>query len=853
MKRRVFGLIMSAVMLFGCFGQYANAEEDQELTGETEEVICEEEVTDPDESVMTEEDSFMSGEPVAYEAEVSAGEDGNLSFYGTVTDKKTGFISAEKPSKEQLAGYYDSIKKVSSIYEQKPDVTAESYKIAKLSEDAKANVLGWINYYRKAAGLTEVTWSDEAATDAAYGALVLAMNDTGLSHEPPKPEGMSDEDYEKGYKATGSSNISYCTDSTGANVLKTAIQGQMRDDSSSNLMTLGHRRWLLYPSLKTTGIGTANNNSKYYTSVKVFGDNVTTGDNGDYDVIAWPASGYNLSDTFTVSTPWSVTLNPDKYTSVGEAKVTLKRESDGVTWEFSGSNDPIVTSASNYFKINTQYYGVPNCIIFRPAYNQMQQYSGDYTVTVSGVKDKEGNDASFSYKVNFDSYANIKPSSGEEEKEKLNLGGYDFSFTDIVSGETVKYDGDDGKPKLVMFAGVSSCNFCTMALRAVSKLVPKTGGKMDFYVFDIKNNTESDIKEFYSKREINKAIKCASWSGAPRSMYSEIHNYKKSDTNLMPTTAYVDGKGDVINITYNDWGSDSIKNNIVSLIGKLDDEEEPADDISEEVGVLKLAVKGKLKIGEIMSEQTGGGITYSKFKITEKSAPGVAGVNKKGVLTGKKAGKVKVVGYVNENGQNVEKTALEVTIEKPVFKFTAADGKKADLTYEGQTFICCNYVSGIACEDYTVNFSVPEKKKDVAVICDCTISNCQNDCNTSCVKANGMKSGTVKVSCTIGGKGKYADKYTVAKYTATIKVKLPKLKEQISIAAGKTKTVTLKNVSSYTPVVWEKSSGAAVELTQLSKANKVKITAAEEAGGQSAQVTAIVNDQRYTITVDITP
>ena len=66
-----------------------------------------------------------------------------------------------------------------------------------------------------AAGLTPIFFTDDLNLSASWGGLVLAMNDT-LTHYPAQPEGMSNEDFQKGYDATTRSNISFSDGSLGA-------------------------------------------------------------------------------------------------------------------------------------------------------------------------------------------------------------------------------------------------------------------------------------------------------------------------------------------------------------------------------------------------------------------------------------------------------------------------------------------------------------------------------------------------------------------------------------------------------------------------------------------------------------
>lgn len=341
-----------------------------------------------------------------------------IDLSGGFTD--SGLDSVSKLSMKELASLYKSVGSYSSLYATKPVVSGSNYSPGVLSDDAIGYAERWINYYRSSVGLPEITLTDEANLEASYGALILAMNNDYLTHTPSKPADASQEDYERGYAATSSSNLSMMWSSAGAEslqtrVLKNAVSGQMEDEDPTNIDRVGHRRWLLNPYVLTMGVGTANSGSSFYTAIKVFGDSVQTTSVTNYDCISWPASGNNLSDTFPVSTPWSISLNPSKYSSpnISEVNVTLESLSTGSTWTFNESTGSDETDAgSSYFTINPENYGyIPNCIIFRPAYLNLNRYSGVYVVTVSGIKTRSGEETSLKYAVVFETAANAETSA----------------------------------------------------------------------------------------------------------------------------------------------------------------------------------------------------------------------------------------------------------------------------------------------------------------------------------------------------------------------------------------------------------------------------------------------------------
>ena len=318
---------------------------------------------------------------------------------------ESGRTSISKPDMEELRQLYNSLPTYDKLYKTEPVVEGADYHIAVLSDEAYDTAKGLINYYRHVAGLGDITLSDDVNESAAYGALALAMNNSGLTHYPSQPKDMSSIDYNKAYAATTSSNLSSASGYSEKRIISVAVSGQIGDSDSSNIDTLGHRRWLLNPGVKTLGIGSANNNYNYYTDIRVFGDGIQSESVNDYDFIAWPSSGANLTDTFPKDTPWSVTLNPKVYYTPTDVSVEVKSLRYGTTWYFDNNTGYGTSSVDNYFNIEKSRYGVANCIIFRPAYQYIDMFKGDYIVTVSNVRRKDtGEYTNIQYKVTFDNY-----------------------------------------------------------------------------------------------------------------------------------------------------------------------------------------------------------------------------------------------------------------------------------------------------------------------------------------------------------------------------------------------------------------------------------------------------------------
>jgi hypothetical protein len=133
-----------------------------------------------------------------------------------------------------------------------PD-TKEFTSSGQINNDFLIDGLKAVNWYRYLAKIPyDVELSDEYNLATQKGAVLLAAMDK-LSHSPsPKPEGMSEEFYNTGVDATKTSNIFYYSKVIG---LESTVDSYMKDDSNeSNMATLGHRRWIINPSMKKPGL-----------------------------------------------------------------------------------------------------------------------------------------------------------------------------------------------------------------------------------------------------------------------------------------------------------------------------------------------------------------------------------------------------------------------------------------------------------------------------------------------------------------------------------------------------------------------------------------------------------------------
>ena len=347
--------------------------------------------------------------PTAFAAGDGGYADSGFSTVPKLTKSEIAWLLADNPS--SLAN---------DVFLEEPRFTAPYYS-GIVRDDALQAALDRLNAMRRLAGLPAVTVDAALSQNAQYGAVIQAAYRT-LNHFPAQPEDMDDAFYQQAKQASSSSNLS------AGRTLIGAVDGLMLDNSGSNLTSLGHRRWQLNPTLGKVGFGYAYGGYYgTYVAEKVFD---SSGAGCDYDFIAWPASGWFPQSQFAATTPWSVTLNPQKYStpSVSAVAVTLTRESDGQSWTFNNQESYSTGGSGRYFNVNTEGYGVRNCIIFRP--DGVSKYEGVYTVTITGLKTKSGAGTTLSYQVNFFDPDDIDTTPAEPEPETPKI-----TFSDVQSGD----------------------------------------------------------------------------------------------------------------------------------------------------------------------------------------------------------------------------------------------------------------------------------------------------------------------------------------------------------------------------------------------------------------------------------
>ncbi|PWV97350.1 Ig-like protein group 2 [Paenibacillus cellulosilyticus] len=254
------------------------------------------------------------------------------------------------------------------------------------------------NFVRYLAGLPDdltPDWSLQQQQQTA--ALVNAINNQ-LSHYPTQPANMEQSMFELGSEGTSSSNLYMGSPTFYDNVL-----GYMSDSDSSNIERVGHRRWVLNPSMTKTMFGMvfshdANWNAPY-ASMYAFNMDRSESD-VSYDYVAWPSAGYFPSEVFAPYDAWSVSLNPKRFDNerTSEIQVQLTRARDGKQWTFTSADRD---KSGRFFNVETSGRGIPFAVIFRPDNLGTILPEDTFNVTISGIYRTSGQADTVSFQTNF--------------------------------------------------------------------------------------------------------------------------------------------------------------------------------------------------------------------------------------------------------------------------------------------------------------------------------------------------------------------------------------------------------------------------------------------------------------------
>ena len=255
-------------------------------------------------------------------------------------------------------------------YDIQPKTTSP-YNSGKISKETYDDALKYLNSLRFAAGLSYNVGTTDEYNKLAQDASLLCQINNLLAHEgQPKPKNMDKKLYDSAAKGCRTSNLA-----NGCHNLNSSIQCWVSDEDEGNFDRMGHRRWVLNPTMKNTGLGLVKKFSGMYSFDSKSQENYVKN-------VAWPCQHMPI-EFFGDNYPWTLSTdeNLDK-----KVTVTITNKKTKAVTKFDSYKN-------NKFLVNNDGYGQKGCVIFRPNFKYSEGDS--FRVDVNCTK------LSVSYDVSF--------------------------------------------------------------------------------------------------------------------------------------------------------------------------------------------------------------------------------------------------------------------------------------------------------------------------------------------------------------------------------------------------------------------------------------------------------------------
>lgn len=224
---------------------------------------------------------------------------------------------------------------------------------------------------------------DPQLNDEALAAANICRRLGKLSHEPDNP-GLPDVEFQRARGAASKCNLS-----SGYTNLTKAIDLWMNDSDARNVSRLGHRRWCLNPKLQKLGFGRDDD----FCAMWAFDKSRTLAH--EYEFISFPPPGYVPVDMFGDAYAWSMTLNPDRYLTPDSKNITV--ELFPIRQDQPDREHPLEIE---HLAIDTNGFGVNNCVIFRPKSLDVRPLQS-YQLELRGLQTIDGKPTSVKFAVRF--------------------------------------------------------------------------------------------------------------------------------------------------------------------------------------------------------------------------------------------------------------------------------------------------------------------------------------------------------------------------------------------------------------------------------------------------------------------
>jgi hypothetical protein len=121
-------------------------------------------------------------------------------------------------------------------------------------------------------------------------------------------------------------------------------------------------------------------------------------DTPDFDFVAFPPRGLLPVASLPEGAAWCVSLNPKKYSVPSESTVKVKVFPARLSLRPLAIQKSAASVELDYFHVSTEGFGIPMCIIYRPAGVKVAP-GATYWVQIDGLKRTNGEDARVEFLV----------------------------------------------------------------------------------------------------------------------------------------------------------------------------------------------------------------------------------------------------------------------------------------------------------------------------------------------------------------------------------------------------------------------------------------------------------------------
>ncbi|GEK33040.1 Ig-like domain-containing protein [Kurthia sibirica] len=357
------------------------------------------------------------------------------------------------------------------------------------------SALNMLNFIRLLSGLPAVS-ENENYSDLAQSASYIMNRGHQFSHYLTPPQGMSSEDllFKKGKHAARSSNIGFGYQ----NIVQSIMTGYMYDEDASNIEVVGHRKWLLDPTLQAVGFGQV----KHYTALYVF-DHISTVNKElptvynwtidqlernaakyvDGEIkIAWPPENmpiqYSPNDL-----PFSLSLGASYSLDKPIIQMTNSRTGQQITI------DSEKLKKNEHYSVSPSGYGKLQAIVWRPNSDVIHYKAGDqWTIHIDGLQ-KEGQVTYIEYKITLFDLQKSLPEIAVQD----NMTVFKDEKFSIKSKRDYNYSSD---AVFWTSSNDTDFSFSTKDKKVISKRSPNTfiARKIGVYYARMTNDNKLNVK-----------------------------------------------------------------------------------------------------------------------------------------------------------------------------------------------------------------------------------------------------------------------------------------------------------------------------------------------------------------------